>query len=66
MSSLAKWLGVCLQTKWLWARISLLSGHEITFVWKGTEIFLNNITLLTIERGIHSYESKSKLLIINM
>ena len=24
-SSLAKWLSVCLQTKWLWVRISLLS-----------------------------------------
>ena len=25
MASLAKWLSVCLQTKWLWVRILLLS-----------------------------------------
>ena len=25
LASLAKWLSVCLQTKWLWVRISLLS-----------------------------------------
>ena len=31
LSSLAKWLSVCLRTKWLWVWITLLSFRELNF-----------------------------------
>ena len=31
LSSLAKWLSVCLRTKWLWLWITLLSFRELNF-----------------------------------
>ena len=46
LSSLAKWLSMCLRTKWLWVRITLLSNKPFVLIkqqskWNYRQPFFN-------------------------
>ena len=57
--SLAKWLSVCLQTKWLWVQVLLLSfKFQISRLFRARSSFLFNFSLILFSVGLTNSYSK--------
>ena len=54
----AKWLSVCLRTKWLWVQVLLLYKFQISRLFRARSSFLFNFPLISFSVGLRNSYSK--------